>query len=73
MSLFSELTAVPEFGAILAGAGDSEAKLCRIIERLHERRSAIGEDAFSALDRRIRRALRELLDADLKIAGGAEN
>jgi hypothetical protein len=52
------------------GAG-AEARLCRVIEWLYAEREGLGPDVFAAAHDRVRRALRQLLDEDLKVAGQA--
>lgn len=68
-----------DLGEFLRGVGldgedgtRGEARLARLIERLYAERERMGEDAFEAANRRVRRTLRELLDQDLKIAGGRD-
>jgi hypothetical protein len=60
------------------GTGDAanastrdEAAVCEVIERLHAARAELGERAFEAADQRVRRALRQLLDLELRVAGKA--
>lgn len=71
--LFEDLAAMPGIGEIARGGGDSESRLCEVIERLYAERGRIGEAAFSAVNDRIRRALRALLDEDLKVAGAKQD
>jgi hypothetical protein len=72
-ALFQDLLRLPE-GKSIAGTGaETEAALCRLIERLYQNREVIGEEAFLAANRRVRQALRQLLDQELKIAGKAED
>ena len=49
-----------------------EAYLCRMIERLYAERDRLGEEVFTAANQRVRQALRQLLDQDLKVAGKKE-
>jgi hypothetical protein len=42
-----------------------------LIERLYAEREHIGEEAFVAANRVVRRALRQILDQELKVAGKA--
>lgn len=65
--------------AVLAGhplpgpdGGDPEARLCRVIEWLYAERERLGPETFAAANGRVRRALRQLLNEDLKVAGRAE-
>ena len=54
----------------IASAGSREAAaLSDLISNLYQARSVIGEDAFAAANLRVRRALRDLLNFDLEIAG----
>jgi hypothetical protein len=72
-ALFSDLSqmeGVPIGEA--GGVGDhDEAHLAKVIEELYERRESMGEARFLAVQSRVRRALRELLDLDIKVAGKA--
>jgi hypothetical protein len=45
-----------------------EETLSRLIEQLYEARSSLSADDFANANRRIRRALREMLDLDLRVA-----
>ena len=47
---------------------DPEARLSSLIENLYEQREKLGEQIFNDANGRIRRALRQLLDQDLKVA-----
>jgi hypothetical protein len=73
-SLFGDLGAVLG-GRALPGAdeGDAAARLCRVIEWLYAERERLGADVFAAANGRVRQALRQLLDADLQIAGKARD
>jgi hypothetical protein len=79
--LFSDLAKMPglvKMPNILmanegSGSGNDEMRLTKLIEALYEGREVLGEPAFTQGQSRIRRALRELLDLDLKIAGKAES
>ncbi len=66
--LFEDLAAMPELGEIARGGGDPDQRLCEIIDQLYAERKRMGEAAFAAIDDRIRRALRSLLDEELKVA-----
>ncbi len=55
-------------GMIEADGADLKARLCNTIETIHAAREEIGPRAFESANRRIRSALRQLLDADLKVA-----
>jgi hypothetical protein len=52
-------------------AAGGEARLCRVIEWLYAERESLGPGRFAAANGRVRRALRQLLDEDLKVAGTA--
>jgi broad specificity phosphatase PhoE len=51
---------------------DQEARLCRLIEWLYAEKDRLGPETFNAANQRVRAALRELLDQELKIAGTKE-
>ncbi len=68
-SVFADLAKLIEGAEIAKVDGDNrEARLCGVIERLYGQREQLGEDMFTNANRRIRQALRELLDQDLKVA-----
>jgi hypothetical protein len=69
-SLFADVSRIEGGAALDSGDSDPQARLCGIIERLYNERDRIGDTEFRALNDRIRRCLRELLDQDLKVAGG---
>jgi hypothetical protein len=71
--LFQDLLRLPEGKSIAGSSAETEAALCGLIERLYQNREVIGEEAFLAANRRVRQALRQLLDQELKIAGKAED
>ncbi|MBF6570369.1 MAG: hypothetical protein IVW54_15985 [Candidatus Binataceae bacterium] len=73
-SLFADLAKIPgvSIGDRAGGQHDDEARLAKLIEDLYAQRETIGEAAFVAAHGRVRRALRELLDLDLMIAGKSE-
>ncbi len=71
--LFEDLAAMPDIGEIARGGGDPDQRLCEIIDRLYAERERIGETTFTAVDDRIRRALRSLLDEELKVAGAKQD
>ncbi len=71
-ALFEDLAAMPALGEIARG-GDPDKRLCEVIEQLHAERKRIGEATFTAVNDRIRRALRALLDEDLKVAGAKQD
>jgi hypothetical protein len=51
---------------------DNETRLCQLIEWLYAEKDRLGGEAFNAANQRVRAALRELLDQELKVAGQAE-
>jgi hypothetical protein len=51
---------------------DQEAHLCRLIEWLYAEKDRLGPETFTAANQRVRAALRQLLDQELKVAGKAE-
>jgi hypothetical protein len=55
-------------GIASPGARDAAA-FSELIANLYQVRSEIGESAFAAANLRVRRALRDLLNLDLEIAG----
>lgn len=50
----------------------ADARLCRLIEQLYAERERLGEEVFTTANRRVRQALRQLLDQDLKVIGKRE-
>jgi hypothetical protein len=72
-ALFQDLLRLPEGKSIAEPGAETEAALCGLIERLYQNREVMGEEAFLAANRRVRQALRQLLDQELKIAGKAED
>ena len=74
-SLFADLAKMPGVSPGNKGGGehDDEARLAKLIEDLYAQRKTLGEAAFAAAHGRARRALRELLDLDLMIAGKSES
>lgn len=72
--LRGELSELPEAAGLVDKSDDlTEADLSRLIEALYSAKSRIGDDAFSAINQRVRHALRQLLDEELKVAGSKEN
>ena len=71
--LFDELPALLP-GRTLPAADDAggEAQLCRVIEWLYAERVRLGPVVFETANRRVRQTLRQLLDADLRVAGTAQ-
>ena len=66
------LAAASKSHELLRGDHLNEAGLCELIEHLYAERSGLGEETFTAANRRIRETLRQLLDQELKVAGKAE-
>jgi len=52
--------------------GEDEARLARLVQALYKDRERLGEERFASANRRVRETLRDLLDADLKIASSKE-
>lgn len=67
--LFADLDAL---GLGAARTGDDDGDLTPLIESLYANRKRLGEERFAAANRRVRQTLRNLLDADLKIASSKE-
>ncbi len=68
-----------DLSSVLAGKtlptteeGEKEARLCQLIEWLYAEKDQLGPEAFNAANQRVRIALRELLNQELKIAGTTE-
>lgn len=72
-TLFEDLAAMPHIGETARGGGDPGQRLCEVIEQLYAQRQQIGDAAFTAANDRIRRAIRSLLDEDLKVAGAKQD
>jgi hypothetical protein len=69
--LFDDLSRIPDLAEIIGRDGpDLRSRLCYTIEALHRAQGQISSQSFEKADRRIRLALRQLLDAELKIAKG---
>ena len=72
-SLFEDLAELLRGKALVERHGEEqEARLCQVIEQLYAERDRLGEEVFTAANRRVRQALRQLLDQDLKVAGKRE-
>jgi hypothetical protein len=72
--LFDELSRIQDLAEIVEGDGpDLRSRLCHTIEALHSKRGQIAPQAFERANRRIRLTLRQLLDAELKIANGRKD
>jgi hypothetical protein len=66
--LFSDLMRQPEVIRLAGNEERGDARLCRLIERLYESRERLGEEVFTAANRRIRQGLRQMIDQELKVA-----
>jgi hypothetical protein len=71
--LFQDLMRLPDTKGIAGAGEESEAALCELIEQLYAQRESLGAEAFNAANSRIRTALRQILDQELRIAGNAES
>jgi hypothetical protein len=71
--LFAELGALG-VGAMTEARGSvaDDERLAKLVESLYADRERLGEARFAAANRRVRQTLRDLLDADLKIAASKE-
>src|SRR5438309_156737 len=68
-ALFHDLSNQLNLTKLADGAPETEAQLCRLIERLYDERDRLGEEVFTAANQRIRQALRLMLDQELRVAG----
>lgn len=69
-ALFRDLPAVLHgTGPPAADDGDHETRLCRLIEWLYAEKDRLGPEVFAAANARVRQALRQGLDQDLRVAG----
>ena len=72
--LFDDLSRIQDVAEIVERDGpDPRSRLCHTIEALHSARGQIAPQAFERANRRIRLALRQLLDAELKVANGRKD
>ena len=72
-ALFADLSRLLDDKELVERNGEErEARLCHLIERLYAERNRLGEEVFTAANQRVRQALRQLLDQDLKVAGKRE-
>jgi len=51
---------------------DQEERLCRLIEWLYTEKERLGLEVFNSVNQRVRSALRQLLNQELKVAGAKE-
>jgi hypothetical protein len=70
--LFSDLRSLITDKVPFSKDPDQEARLCRLIEWLYTEKDRLGPEAFTAANQKVRTALRQLLDQELKIAGTKE-
>jgi len=70
--LFSDLRLLITDNVPSSKDPDQEARLCRLIEWLYTEKDHLGPEAFAAANQKVRTALRQLLDQELKIAGTKE-
>jgi hypothetical protein len=68
-ALFEDLGKLGLPARIASADARDEAALSDLIADLYQARAEIGESVFAAANRRVRRALRDLLNLDLEIAG----
>ena len=72
-ALFNDLSQLAGANRIASDNPTTEEGLSRLIEGLYAERRQLGEEAFVAANRVVRRALRQLLDQELKVAGRGED
>ena len=70
--LFSDLGFLLANKAPLSKDPDQEARLCRLIEWLYSEKEKLGPEAFTIANQKVRTALGQMLDQELKIAGTKE-
>ena len=70
--LFSDLGSLLTNTAPESTDPDQEARLCQLIEWLYTEKDQLGPEAFATANQKVRAALRQLLNQELKIAGSAE-
>jgi hypothetical protein len=68
-ALFDDIGKLGLPARIASADSRDEAALSDLITRLYQARGEIGKSVFEAANRRVRRALRDLLNLDLEIAG----
>ncbi len=67
-ALFHDLSHLDGITQLAGSESEGEKRLCDLIERLYAERGHLGEAVFTAANQRIRQALRQMLDQELKIA-----
>jgi hypothetical protein len=71
--LFHDVTSLlPGKAPTVASTPDQEAQLGQLIEWLYAEKDRLGSETFAAANQRVRAALRQLLDQELKVAGKTE-
>jgi hypothetical protein len=70
--LIHDLARLPELKHVVRGDHLDEAGLCELVEHLYGERARLGEEIFGSANRRVRQALRQMLDQELKVAGKPE-
>lgn len=68
-ALFEDIGKLGLPARIASADARDEAALSNLISELYQARGQIGESVFAAANLRVRRALRDLLNLDLEIAG----
>ena len=68
-ALFEDLGKLGLPARIVSAEARDEAALSDLISDLYQARGETGESVFAAANQRVRRALRDLLNLDLEIAG----
>jgi len=71
-ALFRDLPHLGNLSAADTGEEDGEMRLCQLIEGLYAERDRLGEQIFYTVNQRVRQALRQMLDQELKVAKPAE-
>ena len=72
-ALFHDVTSLLTGKApVVVDTLDEETRLGRLIEWLYAEKDHLGPETFAAANQRVRAALRQVLDQELKVAGKAE-
>jgi hypothetical protein len=72
LELARDLSRLPGVSRLIRGDQLTEDGLSELIEHLYIERGGLGEETFAAANHRVRQALRELLNQDLKVAKGGD-
>ena len=72
LELLHDLARLPALNGLVRVDHLSDDGLSQLIRGLYTERDRLGEETFTIANRRVRKALRELLNEDLKIAGKAD-